>query len=103
MIEIKVDNIKYSIGDAPIIDNVSFIGNKSKFVSVIGPSGCGKSTLLRIISGLIKPTEGSIIFEGKEIIKPIPEVSFVFQDFGLLPWLSNVDNVKLGLSFLNIS
>ncbi len=100
---ISVDNVKYSIKDAAIIDNVSFIARKEKFVSVIGPSGCGKSTLLRIIAGLVPATGGRVLFKGKKITEPIREISFVFQDFGLLPWLSNVENVKLGLSMLKMS
>jgi NitT/TauT family transport system ATP-binding protein len=100
---INVDKVKYAIKDSVIIDNVSFIGRKEKFVSMIGPSGCGKSTLLRIIAGLIPSTEGRVLFKGRKIITPIREVSFVFQDFGLLPWLSNVENVKLGLSMVQMS
>ncbi len=100
---INVDNVKYAIKESTIIENISFAARREKFVSVIGPSGCGKSTLLRIIAGLIPATEGKVLFKGKSIVAPIREISFVFQDFGLLPWLSNVDNVKLGLSRLNIS
>ena len=100
---ISVDKVKYSIKDAAIIDEISFATKKEHFVSVIGPSGCGKSTLLRIIAGLIPPTKGRILFKGRRITAPIKEISFVFQDFGLLPWLSNVDNVKLGLSVLKMS
>lgn len=81
-----------------IIDNVSFTANKGEFVSVIGPSGCGKSTLLRIMAGLIKPSSGKVMYMNKNIAAPIPEISFVFQDFALMPWLTNLDNVKLGLS-----
>ncbi len=99
---ISVDKVSYRVGDAVIIDRISFEAKEEKFISVIGPSGCGKSTLLRIIAGLIKPTSGSILYKGREITKPINEISFVFQDFGLLPWLSNIDNVKLGLSALRM-
>ncbi len=100
---ITVDKVKYAIKESVIIDNVSFIGKKEKFVSLIGPSGCGKSTLLRIIAGLVPSTQGRVLFKGRKIITPIREVSFVFQDFGLLPWLSNVENVKLGLSMVQMS
>ncbi|MGC8669626.1 MAG: ABC transporter ATP-binding protein [Candidatus Micrarchaeia archaeon] len=101
MIELK--NVSYSINSTKIIDNISFSAEKDEFVSIIGPSGCGKSTLLRMMAGLIKPDTGSISYNGKEITEPSHEVSFVFQDFGLLPWLTNIENVKIGLSLLNIS
>ncbi len=81
-----------------IIDNVSFVAKKGEFVSLIGPSGCGKSTLLRIIAGLIQPTSGKVLFRGREMTEPNSKVSFVFQDFALLPWLTNIENVKIGLS-----
>ena len=100
---IKVEGIAYSIGGSRIIDGISFTGSLDKFVSIIGPSGCGKSTLLRIMAGLIKPDSGEVLYKGRRILEPISEVSFVFQDFGLLPWLTNAENVKLGLSATNMS
>ena len=98
---IRVEGIKFNYGpsaDAEIIRNISFDAQKDEFVSIIGPSGCGKSTLLRIIAGLIPSAGGKVFYKNREITEPIPELSFVFQDFGLLPWLTNVDNVKLGMS-----
>ena len=85
------------------MEDISFSAPKNDFISIIGPSGCGKSTLLRIMAGLIKPTHGKITFMGKPITEPRKEISFVFQDFGLLPWLTNIENVKIGLSALDIS
>ncbi|MGC8496232.1 MAG: ABC transporter ATP-binding protein [Candidatus Micrarchaeia archaeon] len=100
---VEVDNIAYSIGQAKIIDKVSFSAKKDSFVSIIGPSGCGKSTLLRIMAGLIKPLSGKVLYKGVEVTGPQKELSFVFQDFGLLPWLTNIENVKIGLSLVDIS
>lgn len=95
---ISVENIRYDIGGETILDRLSFGAGKNQFVSIIGPSGCGKSTLLRIIAGLIKPTSGKVLFNGKRIESPRKEISFVFQDFALLPWLTNRENVMMGLS-----
>ena len=98
---IKVDNVSFFY-DAnktfKVIDNVSFEAGRGEFISIIGPSGCGKSTLLRIIAGLIPASGGDVLYEKHEIRGTIPEISFVFQDFALLPWLTNLENVKLGLS-----
>lgn len=99
---IEIEKVKYEIGGATIIDGLSFSAGKNEFVSIIGPSGCGKSTLLRIIAGLIKPNSGKVLFSGKKVEKPIKEISFVFQDFALLPWLTNRENVMLGLSAFDI-
>ncbi len=99
---LEVNGISYSIGPLHIIGNITFGADKDEFISIIGPSGCGKSTLLRIIAGLIKPEKGEILYKGQKIEKPIKDLSFVFQDFALLPWLTNIENVKLGLSLLDI-
>jgi len=100
---IKVQKVSYSIGGAEIMNGISFAAKKNEFVSIIGPSGCGKSTLLRIMIGIIKPDSGKVLYMNREITGPRKEVSFVFQDFGLLPWLTNLENVKLGLSYFDIS
>ncbi|MFI5412677.1 MAG: ABC transporter ATP-binding protein, partial [Candidatus Micrarchaeales archaeon] len=100
---IKVQNVTYAIDKIEIMSKISFVAKKNEFISVIGPSGCGKSTLLRIIVGLIKPTEGKVLYMNREVTSPRKEISFVFQDFGLLPWLTNIENVKLGLSYFDIS
>lgn len=101
---VSVNDISFFFGDnkLEIIDDISFKVNKGEFVSIIGPSGCGKSTLLRIIAGLVTPSGGKIIFMGKEITEPNKKLSFVFQDFALLPWLTNLENVKLGLSLVQL-
>ncbi len=99
---IRVQKVSYSIDGADIMDGISFAAKKNEFVSIIGPSGCGKSTLLRIMIGLIKSNSGKVLYMNREITGPRKEISFVFQDFGLLPWLTNLENVKLGLSYFDI-
>lgn len=104
MAVVDVEHIVFAFsGNATIINDVTFSADKSEFVSIIGPSGCGKSTLLRIMAGLIKPTSGRVMYHGREITHPVNGISFVFQDFGLLPWLTSTENVKLGLSLMTIS
>lgn len=100
---LSIEKISYDIGPLHIIDDITFDAEKDEFVSIIGPSGCGKSTLLRIIAGLIKPKSGRVIYNGNLVEKPQKDISFVFQDFALLPWLTNIENVKLGLSLLELS
>ena len=102
---ISVEKVSFAFPDSEleVIKNATFSVNKGEFVSIVGPSGCGKSTLLRIIAGLIRPTSGKVLYCNREIRGPHKDISFVFQDFGLLPWLTNKENVKIGLSFLDIS
>jgi NitT/TauT family transport system ATP-binding protein len=70
---------------------------EQELVALIGPSGCGKSTLLRIIAGLMPPTSGAIIVEGRPLVGWNPATALVFQSFALLPWLRADENVGLGL------
>lgn len=98
-----MQNVTYAIDKIEIMSDISFAGKKNEFLSIIGPSGCGKSTLLRIIVGILKPTNGRVFYMNKQITEPRKEISFVFQDFGLLPWLTNIENVKVGLSYFDIS
>jgi ABC-type nitrate/sulfonate/bicarbonate transport system ATPase subunit len=68
-----------------------------EFVALLGPSGCGKSTLLRLVSGLDRPTAGSIRADGVIIDRPEPSRILVFQDPTLFPWASVWKNVATGL------
>ncbi len=70
---------------------------RGEFISLIGHSGCGKSTLLNLIAGLLTPTEGALICDGREIAAPGPERAVVFQNHSLLPWLSCMNNVLLAV------
>lgn len=72
------------------------------FVSLIGPSGCGKSTLLRLISGLERPSSGSIFLDGKKISKPGSDRGFAFQGSNLFPWLTVEQNIAFGLKARHI-
>ncbi|HUC38815.1 MAG TPA: ABC transporter ATP-binding protein [Candidatus Acidoferrum sp.] len=99
---LDVNDVSFSYGDIGILNDISFYADNDEFISIIGPSGCGKSTLLRIIAGLIKPSGGDVLFMGKRVDRPEKGMAFVFQDFALMPWLTNLENVKLGLSVTDL-
>ncbi len=73
---------------------------KNTFVSLVGPSGCGKSTLLKLISGLAKPSRGSVRIGGEEVRRPQKNVGMAFQNATLLPWRNIRDNVLLPLEIV---
>ncbi|MGH2736111.1 MAG: ABC transporter ATP-binding protein [Actinomycetota bacterium] len=73
-----------------------------EFVSLIGPSGCGKTTVLKIVAGLLSPTGGKVLVEGKRVTGPGTDRATVFQSPGLMPWKSVVDNVVLALDFARV-
>jgi NitT/TauT family transport system ATP-binding protein len=80
----------------PVLDNVSLSLKAGEIVALLGRSGCGKSTLLRIISGLIRATEGVVTISGQPVTGPAEDVAMVFQSFALFPWLNVLDNVEIG-------
>lgn len=69
----------------------------SSFVSVLGPSGCGKSTLVKLVSGLLRPTTGTIEFDGVPASGARDDVGVAFQQAALLPWKTAMENVLLPL------
>ena len=81
---ILINNIIKNFDEVQALDNINLDIATGEFITIVGPSGCGKSTLLRIVAGLIKPTTGSTLKEGKG--------AFVFQDSALLPW--RIDGVR---------
>jgi NitT/TauT family transport system ATP-binding protein len=79
------------------VDNVSLTVPEGEFVCLIGASGCGKSTLLQMIAGLIGPSSGAVVVDGKEIDGPGRDRGMVFQGDSVFPWMRVVDNVEYGL------
>lgn len=71
--------------------------NEGEFLSIVGPSGCGKSTLLNVIAGLEEPDSGEILVAGRRIAGPGPDRAMVFQEPGLMPWMTVFQNVEYGL------
>ena len=85
-----------------VLDNISFSVEKEEFVCIVGPSGCGKSVLLRMLTGVEKPTSGTVFFEEQPIDVSNPKVANVFQNFALFPWLTAEQNVELPLEALGM-
>jgi len=77
--------------------NVELTVRRGEFMCLIGPSGCGKSTVLNMFAGLIAPSEGEILHDGRVVIDVNTRVGYVTQDDNLLPWRSAVANVELAL------
>ncbi|MCC5894713.1 MAG: ABC transporter ATP-binding protein [Alkalibacterium sp.] len=98
MIEIKGLQVKYD--EFIAIDDVNIDIKEGEFFTLLGPSGCGKTTTLRSIAGFLKPSEGSINVNGKNIINtPIEKrgLGMIFQSYALFPTMSVFDNIAYGL------
>ena len=85
-----------------VLDDINLRMYEGEIVAILGKSGSGKSTLLRIIAGLVNPSAGSINYRGKSVSGPVRGISMVFQTFALLPWLTVLQNVELGLEALGL-
>lgn len=90
-------------GRLQVLDGISFAQDEGEVVSIVGASGSGKTTLLRIVAGLEAPDHGVAKLSGKPIDGPGPERSLIFQQFGLMPWLSVLQNVLFGLATSGLS
>lgn len=93
---------KEANNDLVVLDGVNVSLRNGEIVGLLGRSGSGKSTLLRIIAGLLQPTAGEVIWQGKPVHGPVRGVAMVFQSFALFPWLSVQENVELGLEALGM-
>jgi NitT/TauT family transport system ATP-binding protein len=84
------------------LDGLSLEVADGEFVAVVGPSGCGKTTLLNILAGLVRPTGGSILVDGREVKGPGPDRGVVFQELAILPWRTVARNIGHGLEIQGV-
>ncbi len=100
----KITNLEYKIDNKRILNKQNFTLEKSNHLLILGPSGCGKTTLINLMSGLLKPTSGIIMFENKDYSKlseknidkiRAENFGFIFQKLHLIGHLSLVDNIIL--------
>ncbi|CAN5383974.1 ATP-binding cassette domain-containing protein [soil metagenome] len=80
----------------------SFVIESGEFYSIIGPSGCGKSTLLNLLAGLEIPDSGEVRVDGERVTKPGPDRAVVFQEPGLMPWMTISGNIEYGLKLKGV-
>ena len=88
---IELKNISKNFEDQQVLKGIDLNIYENEFLTLLGPSGCGKTTLLRIIGGFEEPSNGQLIFDGKDISKVPPykrEVNTVFQKYALFPFLN---------------
>jgi NitT/TauT family transport system ATP-binding protein len=89
----------YWRGGTPVLalDGLDLLVRRNEFTVVVGPSGCGKTTLLYLLAGFEKPSAGSIVQNGSDIVGPGPDRGVVFQDLALFPWRTVLGNITFGL------
>jgi NitT/TauT family transport system ATP-binding protein len=95
--DLIADHISHRFGTLEVLDDVSFTVSSGEVVAIVGPSGCGKSTLLSILGGLLRPSSGQAELRGAAPPASLNPLTFVFQDFALLPWCTVAENVEFPL------
>ena len=101
--DLIADHISHRFGALDVLDAVSFEVAAGEVVAIVGPSGCGKSTLLSILGGLLRPAAGAAELRGAPPAGSLNPLTFVFQDFALLPWCTVEANVDFPLLHVGLA
>jgi NitT/TauT family transport system ATP-binding protein len=96
-LRLEVRGVHHAYRRLKVLEDVHLVAEPGEVLVLIGPSGCGKSTLLSIMGGMLAPSQGSVRCEGNVADDCLNPLTYVFQDFALLPWRSVAGNVALGL------
>lgn len=101
---VDIRNVAVSYGeDTPsnrVLEDTSLQMNQGEFVAIVGPSGCGKSTFMKLMSGLLKPSQGSVVVADRKVEKPLGNVGMAFQNSIMLPWRTTLGNLLLPLEIV---
>lgn len=94
---VKVENLCKSFGDLQVLDNITFDVYKGEFLCIVGPTGCGKTTFLNSLTHLYEPTAGNILFHGEPVDLRKHNITYIFQEYSAMEWLTVRQNVRFGL------
>jgi len=95
---LSLSHVRKSFGATGVLRDISLNVKPGEFITIVGHSGCGKSTLLRLLAGLDQPDQGEILFDGAPMTLKRNDMRLMFQEARLLPWMTVLQNVGLGLS-----
>ncbi|MEK9563714.1 MAG: ABC transporter ATP-binding protein [Deltaproteobacteria bacterium] len=96
-VDIDEVSVSYNLGEPPVLEGASLKMSKGEFVALVGPSGCGKSTFMKLMSGLLKADQGSVVVANQDVTRPLGNVGMAFQNSVMLPWRTTLNNLLLPL------
>ena len=102
---LSFQSLRKEFGNFVAVRDMSLDVERGEFISLLGPSGCGKTTTLQMVAGLLSPTAGKILLDGKDITKMPPEkrgLGIVFQSYALFPHMTATENVAFGLEMRGV-
>lgn len=102
-IKVSVKNLTKSFGDLLVLDDISFDVKRGEFLCIVGPTGCGKTTFLNSLCKLYEIDKGLITMDGKEIDLKKDSISYIFQEYSTLKWLTVEENIQYGLKIKKCS
>ncbi len=95
---IELTNLSFTYpGRAELFSQFNLSIQRGQSWVILGPSGCGKTTLLYLLAGLQLPSSGTVSIDGEPLLRPRPQTGLILQDYGLLPWSTVEENIRLGL------
>ena len=100
--KVEVRNLTKKFGDLLVLDNISFDVRKGEFLCIVGPTGCGKTTFLNSLTKLYDITAGEILVNGEAVDPKKHNISYIFQEYSAMPWLSVEDNIRFGLDIKGV-
>ena len=95
--DLRLEGVGHAYDTVTVLEDITLDVPSGHIVCIVGPSGCGKSTLLRFIGGLEQPTKGRVVQVGSPPPGSLNPLTYVFQDFALLPWRTVEGNISLVL------
>ncbi|MBL8833015.1 MAG: ABC transporter ATP-binding protein [Rhodospirillales bacterium] len=101
--ELVCEGISHRYGALEVLDGIDLTVRAGECLALLGPSGCGKSTLLGIMGGILKPSAGRVSVAGNPPAGSLNPITYIFQDFALLPWRTVEGNVALALEHRNLA
>lgn len=103
--QVEIDQVTKKFSDVTAVNNLSITLESGKLIALLGPSGCGKTTVLNILSGIISPTSGRVLFDQKDVTDLPPEkrnVGLVFQNYALYPHMTVLGNICFPLEIKRV-